>query len=207
MTNIPSHWLIPKMYTVEGTREPSRTFLRAVLAGDPEQVAKTLAILHPSHTIGWHWEPYANLSSKKQLEALKLLLDHPQFRFDAEFLAACCYFTPTALRDLVCCHPRARRWAEDPSTVWKDAELCYCSTGRTLNVGLQQRPYYAVQELQRQQCIRLRIRRRWALAFMLYPALVAWARCRVEDYYAPGGMMMQKGQARFEALQAAAPEN
>jgi hypothetical protein len=191
------------MYSVDGTREPSRTFLRAVIAGDPQRVKDTLAILHPSHTIGWHWEPYTVIQNKAQLEALSLLLDHPQFRFDAEFVAACCYFTTKGIRQLVCEHPRAQRWREDPSTMWKDAELCYCSSGRTMNVGLQQRPYYAVRELETRRNLRLQARRRWALAFLLVPALRFWLQRRVEDLYAPGGKMFLKGQRNFEAAVAA----
>lgn len=194
--------LAPHMYSVEGTREPSRGFLRAVIAGDPQRVKNTLAILHPSHRIGWHWEPYSVLERKSQQEALRLLLDHPQFRFDAEFVAACCYFTNKSLRTLVCQHPRARRWVENPSAMWKDAELCYCSSGRTLNVGLKQRPYYAVMELGIHHN-RLQARRRWALTFLLVPALRFWIQRRIEELYAPGGHFALKGAAAFATAVAA----
>lgn len=201
MSSIPQHWLVPRTYTVQGTRQPSRSILEAVIAGEPDLVRLQLAAAPLGTPICWSWEPYTTLQSKAQLDALALVLDDPRFGFDAEFVAACCYFTPPALRDLVCRHPRAQRWVENPSTIWKDAELCYCSSGRTMNVGLQQRPFYAVQELRKWHAA-LMTRRRWALAFLLAPALQFWMQRRLEEMYAPGGLMFQKGQERWDAAVA-----
>ncbi len=174
--------------------------------GDAGAVKKILAAAPRDAVIGWHWEPYANLYSSSKLEALAVVLDDPRFRFDAEFVCACCYFTPADLRRLVIKHPRARAWVRNPKTFEADAIACYSTKGRRYNVGLRDRVTYAWIDIKSAHKSFMRVQR-WRLVFVLYPALVAWARCRVEDYYAPGGVMMQKAQARFEAGQAAAVEN
>lgn len=193
---------LPRMYSVDGTPEPSRSVLYAVLAGDLALTKKLLAAAPRGAAIGWHWEPYANLQRKGQLEALALVLDDPCFRFDAEFVCACCYFTPEGIRRLVIKHPRARVWVWNPAKFQADAIACYSTCGRRYNVGLRDRVIYAYADVVSAHKSLMRVQR-WRLAFLLYPALRFWVQRRVEEMYAPGGTMAIKAGEHFAAAVAA----
>ncbi len=191
------------MYAINGTPEPSPSILQGILAGDTEGVKKLLKAAPSTAVIGWHWEPYANLQRKRQFEALTLVMDDPRFRFDAEFICGSCYFTPHDLRRLVIKHPRARHWVRDPEKFRADAIACYGTRGRNFNVGLRDRVTYAYYDIISAHKSFMR-KQRWRMTFLLYPALRFWVQRRVEDLYAPGGVMFFKGQERWNAATAAA---
>ena len=97
-----------KLYTIEGTPEPSRGILCAIIAGKTKSVRIMLDALAPDDKINWIWEPYCTIRRTDQLDTLKLVLDDPHFLFSAHFFCSCCYFTNRELRDLVLNHPRAQ---------------------------------------------------------------------------------------------------
>lgn len=198
---IPDHWLKPRMYTLDGTPEPSRSIAYTMLQGNVEQMKKLLKVAAPTATIYWHWEPYANIQRQQQLECLALVLDDPRFRFDAEFVCASCYFTPKGIRNLVCGHPRAQKWVKDLELFHRESIACYNTRGRNWNVGLRDRTTYGYWEIQKHHLAWLKIQR-WRLAFLLYPALRFWVQRRVEEMYAPGGSMFLKGEERWNAAWA-----
>jgi hypothetical protein len=198
---IPTHWLVPRDYTIAGCSRPTQDVLNAVLAGNPDLVKKLLEIYGPTVGFTWRWEPYSNIYSKAQLAALKLVLDDPRFLFSAEFVCASMYFTPMGIRRLVALHPRAKKWFDDPESVAYDYKAEVLQT-RPWNVGLNDRAAYGYKGI---QIVKLELARkqRWRLAFILYPALRFWVQRRVEEMYAPGGVMAVAAIARLEAAHAA----
>lgn len=147
-------------------------------------------------TIGWWWDCYAGIYSKNQLECLAYLLDRPSFRFDAPFLNSCCYFTPKKVRDVVCLHPRARHWIEDPAVFEREAITAYKSSSAGYQTGTAQRLLYGKDEIWRHH---MRLRKLRA-AVVLASFFTICSRIFVEDYYGPGGKGFLKGKERFEAL-------
>jgi len=185
-------------YSFYGTPQPSRDILSAVLSADSQKVKEFLKKLPPTATIGWLWEPYATLWSEKQFACLTLVMNDSRFRFDARFVASCCYFTPPSLRKLVIRHPKAKRWVMRPEQFEQDY-ISECLNGPVqYNEGLRHRMYYARNDLYSANKLYMKTQRK-RIAFFLYPFLVTWARCFVEDYYAPGGKAFLKAKGRFEA--------
>lgn len=151
-------------------------------------------------TIGWWWDCYAYVYSKAQLECLSYLLDQPCFRFDAPFLNSCCYFTPLKVRNLVCLHPRARHWIEDPALFEREAITAYKSSSAGYQSGTAQRHMYGRDEIWKHH---MRLRKLRA-AVVLASFFTICSRIFVEEYYAPGGKGYLKGKAEFETLALAA---
>jgi hypothetical protein len=184
-------------YTFQGTPQPSRGILSAVIAGDSVLVNTLLKKFPSTETIGWLWEPYAILYSTSQFEALTLVMDDPRFRFDARFVSGCCYFTPHSLRKLVLRHPRARGWVVKPETFETDY-IRECSAGSIrYSQGLHDRMYYAKNDIYSANRLYQKTQRK-RLAFILYPFLKSWITCFLAEYYRPGGKAFLKAKERFE---------
>jgi hypothetical protein len=193
----------PSYYSVAGTPQPSRSILQAVIAGSIHDTVYHLVLSKKHPRISWGWEPYNTLTSKAQLDCLKMVLDDPRFDFGPEFLCACSYFTPKALRSLVWNHPRATKWLQAPETFEEAAAAAYMARTGTYNVGLGHRGSYG-----RNECYfyaaAYRKKMLWRLTFVLYPALKFWIQRRLEDYYAPGGPGFLKAKEHWDAAHSAA---
>lgn len=185
-------------YTFQGTPQPSRDILSAVISGDSQKVKELLKKLPPTATLGWLWEPYGTLDTNRHFNALKLVMDDPRFRFDARFVSGCCYFTPHTLRKFVLRHPRAKRWVMKPETYEQDYIRECLSSSIPYGQGLHDRMYYAKNDIYSANRLYRKTQRK-RVAFFLYPFLVTWARCFIEEYYAPGGKAFLKAKTRFEA--------
>lgn len=182
-------------YTFQGTPQPSRDILSAIIAGDTALVKVLLKKLPLTEIIGWLWEPYATLYSTRHFEALRSVMDDPRFRFDARFVSGCCYFTPHTLRKFVLRHPRAKRWVMKPETYEQDyIRECSIPYGQ----GLHDRMYYAKNDIYSANRLYRKTQRK-RLAFILYPFLKSWITCFLAEYYGPGGKGFLKAKARFEA--------
>ena len=185
-------------YTFQGTPQPSRDILSAVIGGDSALVKVLLKKVPSTETIGWLWEPYVTLQNSRQFEALSLVMDDPRFRFDARFVSGCCYFTPHTLRKLVLRHPKAKRWVVNPERFETDY-IRECLKGSIrYNQGLMSRLYDARKDVYSANCLYQKTQRK-RLAFILYPFLKFWVRCFLDEYYRPGGKGFLKAKARFEA--------
>ena len=185
-------------YTFQGTPQPSRDILSAVIGGDSALVKVLLKKVPPTETIGWLWEPYTTLQTSRQFEALKSVMDDPRFRFDARFVSGCCYFTPHSLRKLVLRHPRAKRWIVKPETFETDYIRECSMVSIRYGQGLHDRMYYAKNDIYSANRLYQKTQRK-RLVFILYPFLKSWITCFLDEYYGPGGKGFLKAKARFEA--------
>lgn len=187
-------------YTFEGTPQPSRNILSAVIAGDIPLLKQLLKILPETESFGWLWEPYATLQRPTQLEAITIVMDDPRFRFDARFVAGCCYFTPPLLRKRVLSHPRAKKWIMKPSYFEVDYihECLDVMKLMRMDMGLMARMNEAKSEIYKANDL-YRKSQRERLVFFLYPFLKSWIACFLAEYYGPGGKGYLKAKERFEA--------
>lgn len=170
-----------------------QTLLSAIIQGDLTKVQAL--VTNTKAPIGWWWEPYATLSSKQQFECLQHVMDQPTFRFDAPFLASCCYFTPKALRSLVWKHPRARRYILNPTLFETEAREAYRQLGFATSLGTDQRLYYGSIEV----WARHKRLQKLQATVLLASFFTVCSRVFLENYYKPGGRGYLKGKASFEA--------
>lgn len=186
--------LTPRRWRIEGTPEPSRSILRAIINREPNTVRALLAVLPSTAQIGWAWEPYVVLTWPEQLEALQLVMDDRRFQFHAEFVVGAFYFTNMALRNLVIRHRRASRWLKNPELLEGDYQTVLGAFGWSYGPGLQHRGGTAARTL---RMWKERHVTRFHAAVILTMRLTAWARWYVEHRVVPAA------KARFEATAAA----
>ena len=190
---MPTVWLTPRRNTINGTREPSQSILRAVILGNAQRVKELLAVAPSTSTFSWAWEPYCTLTSSEQLDALQLVVDDSRFEFNAEFVVLGFYFTTRGLQSLILRHPRSAQWRRDPNLLADAYEACIRHAGWTMNPGMQHRRDIAISCIWHWKTVHRN--KVWAAA-VLYTRLTAFAQEHV-------ARLERDAQDRFEQRQRA----
>ena len=169
---------------------------RLVYSGNLEGLRSYLDS-HDNSPIRTEYEPYTHIQKKNQARALTMLMSDPRFVFDELFVARMFYFSTGLTHETIWQHPKMKKLLERTKSFTNYFFEQYPNATWKQTAGIGQRFFLSDRVI---QYLRKQDNRR--LAFVLYPALVRYARIWLQKHYMPGEKGYERSFHHFTTLAA-----